>query len=102
MAQNFTTTPSTLHNLEDVIGAANLAKVKNSGSGRIWIALYNNTPSETLYIGTSTIDADTLAFPLAHDRTFTFDESQLKDVSVIDNWVAIDIRRASVRATTWK
>jgi hypothetical protein len=30
MAQNFTTTPSTLHNLEEVIGAANLEKVKNS------------------------------------------------------------------------
>lgn len=100
MAQNFTTTPSTLHNLEEVIGAANLPIVKNSGSGRIGIALYNNTPGEILWIGTATIDADTNAFPLPNDRSFVFDESQLKDVSIMDNWVAIDVRWAAVRATS--
>lgn len=97
MAQNFTTTPSTLHNLEEVIGVANLAALKKSWSGRIGIALYNNTPWEILFIGTAGIDADTNAYPLPNDRSFTFDESELKDVSVMDNWVAIDIRRAGVR-----
>ena len=98
MAQNFTTTPSTLHNLEEVIGVANLAQLKKSGSGRIGIAIYNNTPAEILFIGTAWIDADTNAFPLPNDRTFTFDETELKDVSVMDNGVAIDIRWAGVRA----
>ena len=98
MAQNFTTTPSTLHNLEEVIWVANLEQLKKSGSGRIGIAIYNNTPGEILFIGTAGIDADTNAYPLPNDRSFTFDETELKDVSVMDNWVAIDVRRAGVRA----
>lgn len=100
MGQNFITTPSTLHNLEEVIGAANLEKVKSSWAGRIGIAIYNNTVGEILYIGTARIDASTNSFPLANDRVFTFDEAQLKDVSVIDSGVAIDIRRAAIRANS--
>lgn len=98
MAQNFTTTPSTLHNLEEVIGAANLEELKKSGSGRIGIAIYNNTPWEILWIGTAGVDADTNAYPLPNDRSFTFDETELKDVSVMDNGISIDVRRAGVRA----
>lgn len=99
MAQRFDTTPSTLHNLEEVIGAANLELVQNTWSGKIGIALYNNTPGQILYIGTSRIDATTDSFPLPNGATVAFDESQLADISVIDDGTSIDIRWMSIRAT---
>lgn len=81
-------------NLYDELGATNIEKIRRrSDSKNIAAVLVNNTPWSIVYIGTvgETASAAT-GLPLPENASISFDENSLRDVNLISDTAATDVR----------